>query len=41
MESKKELENILKFCIEDVREEIAKKRNETQNIYKQAKKGGS
>jgi hypothetical protein len=29
MEAKKELENVLKYCINDVREEINKKKNET------------
>lgn len=38
MEMKKELESILRSCIEDVRDEIAKKKNETQNIYKQVNK---
>lgn len=35
MEIKKELESIIRLSIEDVREEIKRKRNETQNIYKQ------
>jgi hypothetical protein len=34
MEIKKQLESILRLSIEDVREEIKKKKNETQNIYK-------
>lgn len=38
METKKDLESILKRSIEDVREEISKKKNETQNIYKQIKR---
>ena len=29
METKKELEKILRTCIEDVRDEISKKKNET------------
>lgn len=33
MESKKELESVLRGCIEDVRDEITKKKNETKNIY--------
>jgi hypothetical protein len=40
MEMKKELEKILRQSIDDVREEIDKKKNETQSIYKQVKKGG-
>ena len=35
MEIKKELESILRQCIEDVRDEIQRKKNETQNMYKQ------
>jgi len=38
METKKQLENVVRFCIEDVREEIAKKKNETQNIYQQGRR---
>jgi hypothetical protein len=34
MEGKKELEKIMRSCIEDVRDEITKKKSETQNIYK-------
>lgn len=34
MEKKLELEEILKKCVEEVREEIEKKKNETQSIYK-------
>jgi hypothetical protein len=34
METKKELESILRQSIEDVRDEINRKKNETQNIYK-------
>lgn len=34
MEIKKELEGALRYCIEDVRDEIQKKKNETQNVYK-------
>ena len=34
MEIKKELEGVLRSCIEDVREEINKKKSETANIYK-------
>lgn len=33
MEKRKELETVLKNCIEDVREEIQKKKNENVNIY--------
>lgn len=35
MESKKELEGVLRGCIEDVRDEIQRKKNETALIYKQ------
>lgn len=34
IESKKKLENILKFSIEDVRNEITKKKTEKSDIYK-------
>ena len=33
MDKRAELENILKTCIDEVREEIQKKKNETANIY--------
>jgi hypothetical protein len=38
MEIRKQLESILRLSIEDVRDEITKKRNETQSIYKHLKK---
>lgn len=38
MEIKKELEKILRQAIEDVREEINRKRNESQSIYKPQRK---
>ena len=38
MEIRKQLESILRLSIEDVRDEITRKRNETQSIYKQLKK---
>jgi hypothetical protein len=38
MEVRKQLESLLRLSIEDVREEISKKRNETQSIYKNLKK---
>lgn len=38
MEIRKELEKILRQAIEDVRDEINRKRNENQNIYKPQRK---
>ena len=34
MEKRKELDTLLRSCIDDVREEINKKRNETSSVYK-------
>ena len=34
METKSELETIMRLCIEDVRDEIARKKQETQSYYK-------
>ena len=38
MEVRKELESTLRHSIEDVRDEINKKKNENQNIYKSLRK---
>ncbi len=38
MELRKQLESILRLSIEDVRDEINRKKNETQSIYKHLKK---
>ena len=38
MEKRKELDTLLRSCIDDVREEINKKRNETSSVYKSQNK---